>query len=41
MRLLVFADFCAVVGPDGRNMASFYGALRHVEAALFMRPPPR
>jgi len=43
MRLLVFESagegidaFVSVVDAQGRNIASFYGALRYVEAAKFM-----
>ncbi len=37
MTILVFKDFVSVVDASGVNVASFYGALRHVEAAELVR----
>jgi hypothetical protein len=37
MTMLIFPDFISVVDAEGKNIASFYGALRYVEARVLMK----
>jgi hypothetical protein len=37
MTRYIYPDHIAIVDAQGRNMATFFGALRYVEAELFMK----
>jgi hypothetical protein len=38
VKLITYPDFIALIDAEGKNVATFYGPLRYVDAELAFRP---